>query len=85
MTDYSYKARQHKLANIIECASDAAQPRTSTLELSRYGITVLGNLPHGYVFRPTNRIARDRLVTYLENLHYDSNGEHFTPEILGTD
>ena len=45
--------------------------RVSTLQTGNDGLTVLGNLPHGYTFKPTNETERDRLVSYLQSINYN--------------
>lgn len=48
----------------------ASPPRVSTLQTTDRGLCVLGNLPHGYTFKPTNAKERDRLCSYLQSLEY---------------
>ena len=82
MTDHSYQANRDKFIGIIETGTGADCPRVSTLEITDAGLCVLGNLPHGYTFKPTNRAQRDALVTYLENLHFNADGEPVKPSEL---
>ena len=65
--------------DIIETnATDKTHPRQSSLMIggSRQngGMEVLGNLPHGYEFKPRRAIDRDELVGWLQRLDYPQEG-----------
>ena len=60
--------------DIVDTAQDGDKyQRHSTLMLSHNAprqISVLGNLPHAYDFRPTTPADRDRLVSFLLDISY---------------
>lgn len=67
-------------------------PRVSTLQITDAGLCVLGNLPHGYTFRPTTSGQRDKLCNYLQSLDFaidcDSCGANlagYLPGVLRCD
>jgi len=57
--------------NIIETNGDKDCPRKSTL-LAYPGkcLDILGNLPHGYEFKPATAADRDSLIEWLNTLEY---------------
>lgn len=70
MADYSYNANADNFISITENGSGAELPRLSTLQITKAGLCVLGNLPHGYTFKPSNARERDRLCSYLQSLTF---------------
>ena len=46
--------------------------RTSTLLITKSGddLQVIGELPHGYRFKPLTAIARNRMVDWLNSLEF---------------
>lgn len=57
---------------ITETGTRAENPaRVSTLHITADGLTVLGNLPHGYTFKPTDALQRDKLCNYLQSLEFE--------------
>lgn len=68
-----------KNIGIVETGTGDNSPRVSTLAL--YGsapgeIFVLGNLPHGYTFRPTTARDRDALCNWLQSLTYTDGNDN---------
>ena len=55
--------------------SDPEYTRGSSLQVTANGLIVLGNLPHGYTFKPRDARNRDALIAYLAGLTFDGNTE----------
>lgn len=50
-------------------------PRTSCFGVSKNypsALSVIGELPHNYYFKPKTGLDRDKLVSFLERLEYTS-------------
>ena len=57
----------------IDIICTGKEPRVSTLAIFNRKpaeLYVMGNLPHGYTFKPTTAKDRDRLCNWLESLQY---------------
>ncbi len=61
--------------NIKEVVEPGADVRCSCLQIDSEAhpgaAVVIGNLPHGYAFRPTNSANRDALMRWLHSLNYE--------------
>lgn len=61
--------------DLVQVKEGETDLRTSTLiaeaeDEDTTGLTVLGNLPHGYAFKPKRSVDRDALVSWLHTLDY---------------
>lgn len=57
--------------SVIESGTGDDSPRVSTLEVTDKGLCVLGNLPHGYTFKPLTAADRGALCNYLQSLNFE--------------
>ena len=60
-----------RFIDIEETDSKDKFPRVSSLLIKADSLQVIGNLPHGYSFRPKNARVRDLLVQWLNSLKFE--------------
>ncbi len=59
--------------DIIETdPTDSEWPRMSSLRIKPDSLTVIGELPHGYEWRPRTNAQRDKMIAWLSTLSYKS-------------